>query len=260
MRYQTVLEMDENDTVANQFGWLPLSVFKPENHTLWKSMIKDKGDVETRRSSDSKYLPNLRFSEFHPALAEAVIRYWTLENDLILDPFSGRGTRGIVANELKRRYIGYEVAPTTFLSSREKGLRVINADGCKLTDILNNSVDCVFTCPPYHGIERYETCNAQLSDVKDYGNFLQRISECARNIHRVLKAGKFLCWVCADWRDGTFRVFHQDCLRIFNEAGLTTHDIVIIHNNSPFASLQCGKVAAKRYTSKTHEYLLVFRK
>jgi hypothetical protein len=34
----------------------------------------------------------------------------------------------------------------------------------------------------------------------------------------------------------------------------------LIKNFSPFAALQMGKVAAKRYTSKIHEYLLVFRK
>jgi hypothetical protein len=64
-----------------------------------------------------------------------------------------------------------------------------------------------------------------------------------------------------DWRDGkAFRLFHADSLRIFQQFGLVPHDVVIIHNNSPFAPLQAGKVAAKRYTSKVHEYLLVLRK
>ena len=42
--------------------------------------------------------------------------------------------------------------------------------------------------------------------------------------------------------------------------GLTCHDIMVVENISPFAPLQAGKVAAKRYTSKVHEYALVFRK
>jgi hypothetical protein len=33
-----------------------------------------------------------------------------------------------------------------------------------------------------------------------------------------------------------------------------------MENVSPFAPLQMGKVAAKRYTSKVHEYVLVFKK
>ena len=38
------------------------------------------------------------------------------------------------------------------------------------------------------------------------------------------------------------------------------NDIIVMKNKSPFARVQIGKVAAKRYTSKVHEYILVFRK
>ena len=259
--YQSILPIDENDTVKNQFGWLPLSIFKPERKEEWHTLIGDDGDISTRRSEDCQYLPGLRFSEFHPHLAEIVIRYWTVEEDSIVDPFAGRATRGIVARELKRKYIGYEIAPTTFQKGIAKGLALINADGCQMSETPSESADCVFTCPPYHQLEKYESASKQLSDIKDYEIFLDAIRTCGENIIRVLKQGKFLCWVCADWRDGkAFRLFHADCLRIFTEVGLMPHDIVIIHNNSPFAHLQAGKVAAKRYTSKTHEYLLVFRK
>jgi hypothetical protein len=41
---------------------------------------------------------------------------------------------------------------------------------------------------------------------------------------------------------------------------LKHHDTVIMENQSPFASLQLGKVAANRYTSKIHEFILVFKK
>lgn len=41
-------------------------------------------------------------------LLEKIILASTDENDLILDPFNGSGTTGIVANRLKRKYIGIE--------------------------------------------------------------------------------------------------------------------------------------------------------
>ena len=41
-------------------------------------------------------------------LLEKIILASTNENDLILDPFNGSGTTGIVASKLKRRYIGIE--------------------------------------------------------------------------------------------------------------------------------------------------------
>lgn len=42
------------------------------------------------------------------ALLEKIILSSTDENDLILDPFNGSGTTGIVASKLNRRYIGIE--------------------------------------------------------------------------------------------------------------------------------------------------------
>ena len=41
-------------------------------------------------------------------LLERIILASTKEGDLILDPFSGSGTTGIVASCLKRKYIGIE--------------------------------------------------------------------------------------------------------------------------------------------------------
>ena len=42
------------------------------------------------------------------AIAERAILYTTKEGDVILDPFMGSGTVGVVAARLNRRYIGIE--------------------------------------------------------------------------------------------------------------------------------------------------------
>ena len=42
------------------------------------------------------------------ALLERIILASSKENDVILDPFNGSGTTGIVANKLNRKYIGIE--------------------------------------------------------------------------------------------------------------------------------------------------------
>ena len=47
---------------------------------------------------------------------------------------------------------------------------------------------------------------------------------------------------------------------MFTKSGLKLHDIIVMKNDTIFAFLQMGKCASKRYTSKVHEYILVFRK
>jgi len=67
-------------------------------------------------------------------------------------------------------------------------------------------------------------------------------------------------WVVADFRKDGFKVFHRDVLDIFEKSGFTTWDIVINVLHSPFVWTQVGKCDAQKYTSKAHEYILVFKK
>lgn len=262
-QYSQVMPLETDRTIKDQFGWVPESVYTPGKGQDWKDKIGDDGDIDTRRSEDAKYLPGLRYSEFNPELAEIIIRYWSMPGDLIVDPFAGRATRGIVGLSLGRKYQGYEIASMTYQKTLAKiqplGGELFNSDGCELSQ--SNFADLIFTCPPYHQLEKYESAQGQLSDLKEYSEFLTRISRCAERCYSILDIGKFACWVVADWRDGkAFRIFHSDLIAIFKKANFTPWDIVVIKNHSPFTHLQAGKVAANRYTSKTHEYLMVFRK
>ena len=59
-------------------------------------------------------IPSVRANKEHPAmfpkeLASRVIRLYTDEGDIILDPFLGSGTTAIAAIEAKRNFIGIEM-------------------------------------------------------------------------------------------------------------------------------------------------------
>ena len=46
---------------------------------------------------------------FHPDLPSFFITWLTDKNDIVLDPFMGGGTTGVVSKELDRNYIGFEI-------------------------------------------------------------------------------------------------------------------------------------------------------
>lgn len=51
---------------------------------------------------------------FPDALAERIIRYYSFEGDLVLDPFAGTGTTGRVAGRLQRRFLMIEKSQAYF--------------------------------------------------------------------------------------------------------------------------------------------------
>lgn len=267
MKYKKILPFHDDVKVMTQFGQLPLSVMEFSNEDKWECAYFEQDESEKRRSDDCEYLSGLGMSEFSSAICEFIVRYWSLQDANIVDPFAGRATRAIISSKLNRKYFGYEISPKTYKRSLEQYKKIgvsptlYLSSGCKMEKTDDNFAHLVMTCPPYGNIEKYESVDGQLSDCKSYEEFLKNINECISNIKRVLKPGGFCCWVVGDWRDGKgYRQFGNDSVNLFKNNGLIPHDTVIIKNNSPFAALQAGKAASKRITSKIHEYLLVFRK
>lgn len=55
--------------------------------------------------------PGVHFATFPPALVEPCILAGSRVGDLVLDPFAGAGTTGVVANRWQRRFVGLELSP-----------------------------------------------------------------------------------------------------------------------------------------------------
>ncbi|GIV12229.1 MAG: hypothetical protein KatS3mg021_0511 [Fimbriimonadales bacterium] len=45
------------------------------------------------------------------ALVEKILQYSSVEGDLVLDPFLGSGQVAVVAKQMGRRYLGFEIVP-----------------------------------------------------------------------------------------------------------------------------------------------------
>ncbi len=82
----------------------------PNQDLVARSKVKD--DYE--RTNIWKISPS--YSKEHPAifpaqLVERVIKYYSFEQDVVLDPFAGSGTVGRVATQLNRRFVLSEMDP-----------------------------------------------------------------------------------------------------------------------------------------------------
>ncbi|PWL69939.1 MAG: site-specific DNA-methyltransferase [Bacillota bacterium] len=81
------------------------------NYTVMKELnggkqMKDVWESSLTKPSEKKY--GKHPTQKPMAILERIILASTDEGDLILDPFNGSGTTGIVANKLKRKYIGID--------------------------------------------------------------------------------------------------------------------------------------------------------
>ena len=260
-------------SVKEQFGFLPISVIKPSTVSIdkWKMAHFNDDEIDTRKNHGG-YGKNgeiilQKMSEFHAGVAENILNYWSMPGAKVVDPFSGRVTRAVVTTKCNREYYGYEISPRTY-NRALKHFDKLNikpnlflANGCLLEHTTDEFADLIYTCPPYYNIEKYESADGQLSDVKTYDEFMQMINLCATNCYRVSKPGSFCVWVVGDFRDGGKLIdFHGDVKSAFESAGYLYHDIIIMENISPFAALTQYQAACKRYVPKTHEYIIVFRK
>lgn len=267
------------ETVKEKYGFLPKSVWRIDKGDFWKNFIKHTGEPtgENLRGTGGSFYE--KHSEFNPLLAQRIYLYWSEIGDTILDPFSGRTTRGLVARAMGRHYEGYEVAPSTYEETKSNlvtlesawqpqldgikelgSFKLWNADGCQLKHSEWESADLIFTCPPYWNVELYEEAPYQLSRLTLYSDFLNKIKECARNCERVLKTGKYCVWVVGDFREkGKLINFHGDIIEAFKASSLKFHDIVVNELFSPNVRA-AGNAEAQKYTIKLHEYILVWKK
>ena len=244
--------------------------------SLWLyNKLSDLNSVDLKDKFVNFYDEKELMSEFNPNIAKNIISFWSNRKDLILDPFAGR-TRALVAFAMDRRYIGYDISKDTYqyIINRFDELKLFgnpnfmvdirNQDCLTIKDDFKGECfDMVFSCPPYHNIEKYQSCEGQLSDIKDYGVFLEELKKRLDIAVSVLKKGGYMCLVVGDFRkNGCYVTFHADLIRAMrSNPNITLHDVIVIQN-IPFvtAAFYFGSKRKFKYTAKTHEYLLVWKR
>ena len=208
-------------------------------------------------------------SIFDPVLCEILYNWYCPKDGTVFDPFAGGSVRGVVAEMLGRHYIGID------LSERQVDANQINADALGVCPvwwcddsrnadkyIADETADFVFTCPPYHNLEKYSNHPLDLSNM-NYSDFSKAYKEIIDISCRKLKENRFAAFVVGDIRDskGAYRDFLGLTKEAFFKNGLSLYNESVLLNQYATAAIRAGKqFAAKRKTTKVHQNVLIFYK
>ena len=208
-------------------------------------------------------------SIFDPVLCEIIYNWFCPENGIVYDPFAGGSVRGVIAEMLGRKYIGID------LSERQIDANQMNADKLGICPawfcddsrnadkyLPDGSADLVFSCPPYHNLEKYSEHPLDLSNM-NYSDFLEAYRDIISTACRKLKENRFAVFVVGDIRDskGAYRDFISSTSRIFQDSGLCLYNEIILLNQHGTAPVRAGKpFSVNRKTAKVHQNILVFYK
>lgn len=208
-------------------------------------------------------------SIFDPVLCEVIYNWYCTENGIIFDPFAGGAVRGVIAEILGHRYIGIDLSEKQIDANQNVAdkLNVCPAwhcDDSRNMDeyIPDGSADLVFSCPPYHNLEKYSNHPLDLSNM-NYQDFIEAYTDIITASCRKLKENRFAVFVVGDVRDskGAYRDFISDTKRIFRECGLCLYNESIFleqYGTKPLTA--SGIFSAKRKLPKVHQNVLVFYK
>ena len=271
-------------SLADKFGIPPFSVLNAregwwqDRKRVWLSKgIKSeegRGDELLGFSSLESKFGNRGGTEantsvFDPVLCELAYRWFSPPGGLVLDPFAGGSVRGIVAAELGREYIGYDLSDNQVKANKKQGDEIcqdtvptwVCADSM-IVDGLNAEVDMVFTCPPYANLEVYSDNPKDLSTMP-YEQFIKAYSEIIKRSCEKLKRDRFAVIVVGEVRNkkGGYYNFVGDTVQAFKNAGMTYYNEIILVTAIGSLPIRAGRqFTAGRKIGKTHQNVLVFVK
>lgn len=122
-----------------------------------------------------------------------LLQRYTREDDLVVDPFCGGGTTLDVARELKRRSLGYDVAPTR--------PDIFRADARKLP-LDAGAADFVFMDPPYSTHIEYSQAPECIGKLDAHEPaYFEALEAVFAEVERVLRNRRYLAVYVSDTFD-----------------------------------------------------------
>ncbi len=240
----------------------------------WNNILPESLEGRNEHLSYSKGISALNggmngTSRFDPTLTELIYNWFIPQNcKNICDPFSGGNTRGLIAEILKYKYIGFEVRKEQLEidNNHAKEIKVnpifIHDTSLNLLEYVNKeSQDLIFTCPPYYNLEIYSNQNDDLSNCKTYEEFLDSYKIILKNCYDVLKSNRFFVIVVSEIRNkGIYCGLVSDTINILKSFNLKFYNDAILINNFGTAHLRIANSYRNRKLVRVHQNVLIFYK
>jgi len=271
-----------------RYGFVPISVWVPTKRGLYRELITeyskkyhDVGLITTKKSvtyspvSDvGESAGSIPISLRNPQVDEWVFKMWGGKGYTVYNCFLGHTVEYIVFGQLgAKKYIGGTVNSTILyinqdfynrhkhLVPQDYEVIFLEEDATEMRDIPDNSIDLIWASPPYWKAERLKSDHPhELANTETYDEFLELYAKTFKQMHRVMKIDRFVVLQVGDVRfEHKLYPLHLDTILLAQDAGLQLHDIVILMNFSIFATT-VRRAERLKYTIKTHEYILVFKR
>lgn len=277
------IKEEASKKLTDEFLIPPISVFDTrqgywqDRKRAWKSLgiSSDVGRDEALLGQGLKQLAEKQGSKtltgtsiFDPVLCEVMYKWFNVHEGSIFDCIAGGSVRGIVAEKLGYKYTGIDLRKeqieANILNAQEMGLNPtwicddsLNAD----LYVEDDSVDLLFSCPPYADLEVYSDDERDISNM-DYEQFKEVYRKIIDISCRKVKNDCFAIFVVGDARDkkGYYRNFIDYTKECFNKNGFMTYNEIILLEQLGTIPLRARYVFKKRKVAKAHQNILIFYK
>lgn len=218
-------------------------------------------------------------SVFDPVLCEMAYRWFCPPGGRILDPFAGGSVRGLVAAVCRRKYEGIDLSLDQIdanLAQREDfEARQIydplwrpiwwHGDSDRVLDDerwIRPPYDFVWSCPPYHDLEKYSTDPDDLSNMS-WKAFRAVYRSIIGKAVDHLAEDRFAGFVVGEIRgqDGFYRHFVQETIDAFELAGAAYYNEALFVSPAGTLPIRAAKqFVVSRKLGRTHQTVLLFVK
>ncbi len=227
---------------------------------------------------------NIYHGNFIPQIPNQLIRRYTKQNELVLEPFLGSGTTLYECEKLNRKYIGFDINPEMleyvnanmqddfedFYIDNCNAMNEKNVDkvmGRAVAKLGSNIVQFVLMHPPYMDIVKFTNNPHDMSQISNMDEFIGKFKLVCENTLKYLDKGRYFAVVIGDvYKNSEVLPLGFYCMDMIKRSFKVKLKGTIVKNiEGNRGKLGAGGIWRYRalksdYYIFKHEYIFVFKK